>query len=413
MKYKLPRITLAALGLQATIALTAFGNEAPVVDIQDQPQANGGAVPQSAQPSSGGWQEVSNNAASGSDSSTDSAGNKSAPKVEKSSNNNSDPSAGGDDGAWQPATERTREAPVSSGSNDQRIARLEQQISNYNQMNLPQQVSDLQQKISQLQGQVETDQHTIKTLTDQQKRYYQDTQQQLAEMQQSPKSNKATSVAANIDASSAQNTSDNLTTTGQTEFESKTSRTSTIVAHKKKGQSLKTVAQNPNPPGVTPEGQEAGATAVAKSQDIVDGQNLLAKNGTKLSDADLYDKAFKSLSNKDFKAAQSGFQDYLSNYPKGKFAVSAHFWLGEIGLMHEKYDAALKQFQTVVSNYPSSNKVPDAKLKIAMIHAATGKMDVARQEFGDIRKAYPGTTAAQLASIRLQQLANVTSTSVQ
>jgi tol-pal system protein YbgF len=91
--------------------------------------------------------------------------------------------------------------------------------------------------------------------------------------------------------------------------------------------------------------------------------------------------------------------------------MNAHFWLGELGLMHEKYDAALKQFQMVVSQYPKSNKVPDAKLKIAMIRAATGKLDVARQEFKEIRKSYPGTTAAQLASIRLQQLANATSTS--
>ena len=48
-----------------------------------------------------------------------------------------------------------------------------------------------------------------------------------------------------------------------------------------------------------------------------------------------------------------------------------------------------------------------------MIHAGTGKMSLARTEFTQIRKQYPGSTAAQLASIRLQQLANVTSTSVQ
>jgi len=58
-------------------------------------------------------------------------------------------------------------------------------------------------------------------------------------------------------------------------------------------------------------------------------------------------------------------------------------------------------------SYESQNEL--AKLKIAMIHAAIGKMNLARTEFTQISKTYPGTTAAQLANIRLQQLANATS----
>lgn len=81
--------------------------------------------------------------------------------------------------------------------------------------------------------------------------------------------------------------------------------------------------------------------------------------------------------------------------------------------MGQHYGVATKQFQMVVTDYPKSNKVSDAELKIAMIHAATGKTTLAQKEFTHIRKTYPGTTAAQLASIRLQQLANATSVSVQ
>lgn len=397
MKFKLGVISLTLLGLQSAIAISAFANDAPVVDIQDQSQGSGAAATQAEQPSGDGWQQVNNN----------------APQ-----NNSAQANNNGDGGGWQPASNSSTHSGSNnsgnagsasavtdnSGSVDQRVARLERQMSNYNQMNLPQEVSDLQQKIAQLQGQVEVDQHTIQTLTNQQKLYYQDTQQQIAQLQQNG-GGKNTAVAANLSKNSA--------STDESEFEKKTDGSSTMVVHKKKGESLKDATQNIDTTSVTGGDSADTAPVVAKGKDIVNGQNLLAQNGTTLSDADLYDKAFRALSDKNFDGAQKGFHDYLANYPKGKFAVSAHFWLGEIGLMHQKYDSALKQFKVVVSDYPSSNKVPDAKLKIAMIHAATGKMEAARQEFTQIRKEYPGTTAAQLASIRLQQLANATSVSVQ
>src|SRR5689334_13296337 len=47
---------------------------------------------------------------------------------------------------------------------DQRVGRLENQMSNLVQMNLPQQMTQLQQTLQQLQGQIQEQQHTIKTL---------------------------------------------------------------------------------------------------------------------------------------------------------------------------------------------------------------------------------------------------------
>ena len=59
-----------------------------------------------------------------------------------------------------------------------------------------------------------------------------------------------------------------------------------------------------------------------------------------------------------------------------------------------------------VNEFPKSNKVPDARLKMAMINYTQGKSAQARKELQGIKKQYPGTTAAQLASIQLQQLAS-------
>jgi len=82
--------------------------------------------------------------------------------------------------------------------------------------------------------------------------------------------------------------------------------------------------------------------------------NLLNQNNKLLSfgDTDTYDTAFHFLSKKHFNRAQKSFQKYLKIYPNGHFAPDAHFWLGEIGLMHQKYPAAIQQFQIVVKQFP-------------------------------------------------------------
>lgn len=123
-----------------------------------------------------------------------------------------------------------------------------------------------------------------------------------------------------------------------------------------------------------------------------------------LTDASTYQSAFKLLANKQFDKSSNAFKTYLKQYPQGKFAANAYYWLGEIAMHNKDFETAFSQFQTVVAEYPSSKKVPDAKLKVAVIHAVTGKKDIAKIEFRQIQKEYPGSTAAQLASIQLRQL---------
>lgn len=123
-----------------------------------------------------------------------------------------------------------------------------------------------------------------------------------------------------------------------------------------------------------------------------------------LDEATAYRNAFDALIKKQYDQARSGFENYLTQFPKGQFLVNAHYWLGEIYLLQKKSDLALAQFQAVVDQFPNSSKVSDAKLKIAQILAQTGKIPQARQQLITIIKKYPGSTAAQLAKIQLQQI---------
>ena len=223
-------------------------------------------------------------------------------------------------------------APAPVGSIDQRVSRLEQQISNLTRMNLPQQVNDLHQTVSQLQGQLQVQDRDTKTLTTQQTNFYQDLQQQIAQLKKS----------------------NNL----------------------------------------------PSSESAAMTKNTISANNQSATS----DDAGTYGKAFQLVSARHFKQAKTGFENYLEKFPKGRFVANARFWLGEIAMSSKDYDEATTQFQDIISQYPTSSKVPDAKLKLATIHAATGKTDVARAEFTQITKSYSGSTAAQLASIQLQQL---------
>lgn len=149
---------------------------------------------------------------------------------------------------------------------------------------------------------------------------------------------------------------------------------------------------------------KAGGTKTADNSDNADAGKSQAASSKALTDASMYQAAFKLLANKQFDQADAALKAYLKQYPSGKFAANACYWLGEIAMHNKDFDTAFSQFQTVVAQYPSSSKVPDAKLKVAIIHAATGKQDIAKIEFQQIEKEYPGSTAAQLASIQLQQM---------
>ncbi|MCX7121514.1 MAG: tol-pal system protein YbgF [Gammaproteobacteria bacterium] len=395
---QLKSLYLTAITLLCSVSLTTFANEAPVVDAEQQQEAVNNTT-QPVQSTGGEWQSVSStdNAAS-----SNNPAPVNAPQQASASENEWQPAA-----AQQPVANAQNAAPSNaqapipvqqeamapssdSGSVKQRVSRLEQQVTNYNQMNLPQEVNNLQQQNAALKGQLEVAQHNLQTVTDQQKSYYQDLQQQIAQLEK----NKKTKVSDNSAADNAKN----KTSTAFTKKENIPTENKTVLADN-------TAAATTDDSQLT--------TGSSADQSTASSDLSTTKKIPSLSDADTYDKAFRSLSDKHFNAAKKGFHNYLSDYPQGQFAVNAHFWLGEIALMNQHYPTAIKEFKTVVNDYPKSTKVPDAKLKIAMIHAAMGKTAVAQKEFKDIRKAYPGTTAAQLSSIRLQQLANATSVSVQ
>lgn len=124
-----------------------------------------------------------------------------------------------------------------------------------------------------------------------------------------------------------------------------------------------------------------------------------------LSDEDqAYQNALLLLNKKQYQTAAVAFKKYLKNYPQGKFAANAHYWLGELYSVEGDLSSASSEFAVVISKYPNGDKAADAQLKLAMIHVQQGQTSSARLELQQIQKQFPGSAAAHLAEIQLQQL---------
>lgn len=225
---------------------------------------------------------------------------------------------------------------VSGLSPQDRLSRLEQQMTNLINMNLPQQVSDMQQQVAQIRGQLQVQERDLQTLSTQQKNFYQDLTQQISQLK-------------------------NAT------------------------------------PSAAPSASIAPTT---------NSTAPVATSAASASDASTYQAAFAYLTKKQYDQALPGLKNYLTRYPKGQYADNAHYWLGQIYYGKKQYPEATQEFTAVIKQFPKSSKVPDAKLQLAIIHANTNQVAQAKKELEQIKKDYPGTTAAQLATIRLQQLSN-------
>ena len=102
--------------------------------------------------------------------------------------------------------------------------------------------------------------------------------------------------------------------------------------------------------------------------------------------------------------AAKSFQKFLGEYPTGKFADNAQYWLGESYYVTRNFDNALREFNTLVSDHPDSQKVTHALLKIGYIHDELGQKEKAREILTALTNNYPQSTAAGLAAKRLERM---------
>lgn len=91
------------------------------------------------------------------------------------------------------------------------------------------------------------------------------------------------------------------------------------------------------------------------------------------------------------------FHDFLQEYPHGRYAANADYWIGECLYAQGKYQDALAQFQKVNDTYPQHHKNADALLKAGMTMSRLGDKAAAAEKYRALMAQFPNSDAAHRA----------------
>jgi tol-pal system protein YbgF len=103
----------------------------------------------------------------------------------------------------------------------------------------------------------------------------------------------------------------------------------------------------------------------------------------------LYETAYGYLMQRDYGAAQSAFEDFLSRYPKDSLAGNAQYWLGEAHFVRGEYKAAAGAFLKGYQDYSGNARAADSLLKLAMSLDRLGQKDAACTSFAELNTRFP------------------------
>jgi tol-pal system protein YbgF len=120
----------------------------------------------------------------------------------------------------------------------------------------------------------------------------------------------------------------------------------------------------------------------------------------------LWDSANSDYSLGNYPLAITGYQAYLSYYPKSDLADDAQFQIGESYFnMGNKWAEAVAAYGRVISDYPGGNKVPSAYYKRGRaLENIPGQAEQVKQNFQTVIDKFPDSQEAILAKQRLESL---------
>ncbi|MDR1660157.1 MAG: tol-pal system protein YbgF [Desulfovibrio sp.] len=93
----------------------------------------------------------------------------------------------------------------------------------------------------------------------------------------------------------------------------------------------------------------------------------------------------------------SQFRSFLQQYPNGRYAVNAEYWIGECLYAQRNHKDALAQFQLVNTRYAAHHKNADALLKAGMTLNRLGDRQGAAEKYRTLLTAFPNSEAARRA----------------
>ena len=166
------------------------------------------------------------------------------------------------------------------------------------------------------------------------------------------------------------------------------------------------VAAPQTAPPATAQRAQGGTPAVnqAPSQPSPNASTRPSLQPAVLSEQQLYQMAYDSVINSHFERSIAEFDQYLGQYPEGRFVTNAHYWKGQAYLYLERFEEARSAYEIILEQYADSSKLPDAMYGLGLAYQGMGNIQRARQMLTDIKRRFPNTGVANLADTRLLSL---------
>ncbi len=142
-------------------------------------------------------------------------------------------------------------------------------------------------------------------------------------------------------------------------------------------------------------GSESTVPTTAVSETPVPGRAVDAQAGEEAA----YRAAYELVREREFSGAVVAFTEFLADYPFGRYAPNAHYWLGELYLVLDPPDPELarQNFKLLLDQYPADPKVPDALYKLGRVQFIKGNRQRSKEYLDEVIREYPSHAAAQLA----------------
>jgi len=285
------------------------------------------------------------------------------------------------------------QAPVVDSANlNTRLQRIERTLNSSSLLQMAQSLQELQREIREMRGDLEVQSRDISRLRTRQRDLYLDIDKRLQIMETRIAGMPPAPIPGQTPGTGAVGGAPATSTAGQT------------TAAPAAGPPPATPAINA---GVTPTAPAAGtapATAPTPAAPAPPAPAPTLSSVDPAAEQQAYRAAFDLLKAGQFDNAANALLGFLKNYPNGRFADNAQYWLGETYYVSHKFDMALKAFDRLLVDYPDSPKRSHAMLKIGFIHDEAGRKQQAREILTQLIQRYPQSTAAGLAKKRLSRL---------
>ena len=131
----------------------------------------------------------------------------------------------------------------------------------------------------------------------------------------------------------------------------------------------------------------AGSAAIASSS---------SGSAEQAGEGEAYRAAYALVRGQQFDSAVKAFEQFLRDYPAGKYAANAHYWLGELFLVVEPQDleSSRQSFTLLLSQYPQNSKAPDAMYKLGKVYFLKGNRDKAKEYFDRVINEYGSSNSS-------------------